>query len=844
MARQFLFSLLLIFPVVVWGQFGPERVLVGRNAGFKKIIASDFDNDGDNDIIYGSEDGIGWLKNLDGNGNFAHPRPLSNHRKSIRDIAISDFNADGWIDVAAIYEGQEQLDIYLNDKAEKLQLPSTLNDSFAKYRGAIATAKNYNAELFSLEPNKLTYYKKSGSELQIEIIEQDELFRELFHATDFDNDGDLDVIVFANDYYSPENRRVLLYTQNDSIPGKFNTKQVLWNGGVVSIKTGDFNTDGFNDLVLSTSQGLTVLQNNGNNEFTENIVIPKEAVGQNFLGTEVTDLNNDGALDILTIYKHNHHPDSLVWFENTGEFGIFLEAKVISIRPFIGDVIVEKINEDSAKDISYISNKSDRSLDSDILWHSSNDNTGVFNSPSSIIPTYNPVQAPGNLRLIDVDGDGDLDLAGSGTRFLYRDAFIFWYEHLDGKGNFGSRTDIITEDGDYLLWKPADIDNDNDLDIVCLSKYRNPTRYRVVWLENVDGKGDFSQTHVVVRDRALISPADFDQDGDQDLLLGYTDKFAICKNDGTGTFSTPTLISEGLGRIRLTKVVDLDKDNDPDILFTRFGLPGLFLLENKDAGNNFSPPRLLYDWESNTTPLNTSSTIFVADYSGDKYPDIIFKIFEKDSLTVYLEHTGLGISFYEAENIYSEVDVGLGNYAIDIDLDGDLDFLSAASIDGYATIFWHENQDGNGNFFSQRKEILQYASLGDLNTGDLNGDGKMDIFFTLGRPTNQFDEILWMENISEAVAPPLDSSYNDIEILVYPNPSSDEFTLEIKNYDSSEPLLARIFDIQGKEIPFTRRIRNNKVHLQAQNWPKGIYLFQLTEASSGQLLGSGKLLKQ
>jgi len=117
---------------------------------------------------------------------------------------------------------------------------------------------------------------------------------------DYDNDGDLDVIITGLD--SGNNAATKLYKNegNDSftevsglpIPGTF-IGDVAW---------GDFDGDGDLDIIIqgytTASQITTLYENKGNDTFTDTgIVFPALADGS----VSFTDFNNDGHLDILVV---------------------------------------------------------------------------------------------------------------------------------------------------------------------------------------------------------------------------------------------------------------------------------------------------------------------------------------------------------------------------------------------------------------------------------------------------------------------------------------------------------------------------------------------------------------
>lgn len=141
-------------------------------------------------------------------------------------------------------------------------------------------------------------------------------------------------------------------------------------------------------------------------------------------------------------------------------------------------------------------------------------------------------------KIADMDKDADLDIY-MGTHYTEKAGKIFLN---DGKGNFSEKTDTGIKVVDALTWIGnalfADIDNDNDNDLVELGTINLPSGYvssRIVRVHKNDGSAKFSLAQEITGQPFVgdIAAADMDNDGDIDLEtpLGYY------ANDGKGFFS-------------------------------------------------------------------------------------------------------------------------------------------------------------------------------------------------------------------------------------------------------------------------------------------------------------------
>ena len=265
------------------------------------------------------------------------------------------------------------------------------------------------------------------------------------------------------------------------------------------------------------------------------------------------DFDNDGDPDLLWLSF-----TEVAWYENLDGEGTYGEPTIIDTEmgQSFSQLVVD-LDDDNKEDllISY--------FDQDLIAFYRNLGSGNF-APMTVIASG--LDRVSGIAAGDVDGDNDLDLilgVSNGIGF-------YWIEHLDGNGNFGPLIPINNTLSQARTQRLADVDGDNDLDIVT-----NAVGGTIMaWFENTDGNGSFSVQHLIESSGSYENDFDLvDLDGDDDLdilILSGDNAFWRENTDGQGTFveretfyvnTSSGVVIAGL------QAIDLDKDGDIDACY-------------------------------------------------------------------------------------------------------------------------------------------------------------------------------------------------------------------------------------------------------------------------------------
>jgi hypothetical protein len=347
---------------------------------------------------------------------------------------------------------------------------------------------------------------------------------------DYDNDGDLDILIAGED--SPFHMITEVY-RNDGNEIFTDINANLAGVNLCSLAWGDYDNDGDLDILMSGQIApfvviTAIYRNDGNDTFTN--------INPSFEGTYACDAawgdyDNDGDLDYI-LSGAGASGDITKVFRNEGD-GIFTDIQANLIGLYFSAVAWGDYDNDRDLDI-LLSGK--QSADIRISRIYRNDGGDIFTDISAgLFGTSH-----GSVAWGDYDSDGDLDILQTGIYGTYNSETASKIYRNDGGGVFTDIDAGLLDVAGAANW--GDYDNDGDLDIL-LSGWKNMMGNRAKMYRN-DGDGifvDINDSLMAANDPPLAW-GDYDNDGDLDFLL--IDK--LYRNDGGFTANTPPSSPAGL----------------------------------------------------------------------------------------------------------------------------------------------------------------------------------------------------------------------------------------------------------------------------------------------------------
>jgi len=356
-------------------------------------------------------------------------------------------------------------------------------------------------------------------------------------------------------------------------------------------------------------------------------------------------------------------------------------------------------------------------------------NDNIFN-PSGI-PSL-PFSQP---RLADLDGDGDQDLilgSISGRPGYFENIGSSASPHFQTGPELFASVEVL----DCEVGVCTDLDADGDLDFITggytgLQLYDNVGDSQSPVFEKIpDFFADLS-----VGSNPVPSLADLDGDGDQDLVVGYSESGAVRYYQNLGTAQQAIFLESesetwfDVGLYAYPWLSDLDHDGDFDLLVGRDGYNFYFY---RNTGNTatwtWTAASSLFAGLGQDTYWNSPC---LADLTGDGLQELIFGT--AAGPLHYAVNTGTAAvpEWTANSSLFGGVlDVGGASNPVffDWDSDGDLDLFSGSAL---GSIKYYEN---TGNVWGPAWtpdnapfSNIDHSLYSAVAVGDLDADGLPDL---------------------------------------------------------------------------------------------------------------------
>lgn len=320
-----------------------QKIIKPSLRALSDFMYIDLDGDGDKDILFGFNDYstyIQWFENL-GNGDFnlTEKSITTIASTTLVSLASGDFDNDGDMDVF-FQTSNQPIRVLLNNGS------GIFTDSNQTLTGNLVSGLNPMIDLDADGINDIylgtNWYKRINGTFQLQTSITTEVDLRGKHVVDFDNDGDLDIV-----YYK---------TALNEVGWLENVGNMQFNKHIISLTNSPFdaypidvNQDGYLDIVWGNRTSLVWQQNDGNQVFSEPMII-EENLGWTS-SISAADLDGNNIPDIIY---------STSAYANSGNRNDHISVYNISPRLSTTEVSTEeivKIYPNPVTDMLYIQTK-------------------------------------------------------------------------------------------------------------------------------------------------------------------------------------------------------------------------------------------------------------------------------------------------------------------------------------------------------------------------------------------------------------------------------------------------------------------------------------------------------
>ena len=307
-------------------EFGPDELFgdggaFGFGGSLSSIDTADFDGDGDLDVVAtgAGRDEVFLYENM-GCDRFSRHTVDDNIWRP-RQVVSTDIDQDGDVDIVATSRGS--LILYINE-GDGLFTKETTNEYIPDFDIAVVEPVDLDADgdidlLVGTNPSiygGLAWYENRGQgNFYIHEIAADSVNG--ITATDFDQDGDIDIATSSSGFQGE-----LQWFRND---GNQRFETALFNVNTAdfySVHSADLDGDGNVDIAYTGRGKLGWYRNEGSGMFSHQVI--RDRTSTRFWSVQASDIDGDGDKDLLVSVPSS---TSIQSYENQGN-GTFIRKSI------------------------------------------------------------------------------------------------------------------------------------------------------------------------------------------------------------------------------------------------------------------------------------------------------------------------------------------------------------------------------------------------------------------------------------------------------------------------------------------------------------------------------------
>jgi hypothetical protein len=371
----------------------------------------------------------------------------------------------------------------------------------------------------------------------------------------------------------------------------------------------------------------------------------------------------------------------------------------------------------------------------------------------------------------DVNGDGKADVLGIGASGL----FVFLGK---GNGTFAPGVSYgLVGNQAVLVMAVADFNGDGHLDVVLAASGGSSAGLVSVYIGNGNGTFQPAITSTGVTRPTSLATGDFNGDGKLDLALSdsSTSETSILLGNGNGMFQA---FGSPLPTYGTLATADVNGDHILDLVVGSLDFAEIFLGKGDGTFN------LKDSYFDGAFFFQNQSDIVVADFNGDGKPDLA---------TAGVVLLGNGDGTFQGD---SGVPIPASQFGFSGGVSGDFNNDGVADVallsNNNASNLYILLDDGTGKFSLAHTYVLPTPGSS-IVTGDLNGDGKLDLVVVASGVVNgvsQWSLVVFLGNGDGSFGPPIN----------FPQGTSAGGALAVADFNGDHKLDVAVLSGSGLEV--------------------------------------------